>query len=83
MEWLGKLIDMVMGGLPGAVTAAIPEHLKKQWLERAGDLNPFKSIGANHDLVRATRLAWIEAAQEILEAANQSGRVPPRGVAGR
>ena len=67
MDWLGKLLDTVTGGLPSAAIALCPEHLKKRWLERLNDHNPFKVISANHDLVRATRLAWIEAAQEVLK----------------
>jgi hypothetical protein len=69
MDWLGKLLDTVTGGLPTAASALCPDHLKKQWLERLADHNPFKTISANHDLVRATRLAWIEAAQDVLKAA--------------
>jgi tetratricopeptide (TPR) repeat protein len=60
---------MVTVGLPGAAVNMVPDHLKNQWLERLGDHNPFKTISANHDLVRATRLAWVEAAQDILKAA--------------
>jgi tetratricopeptide (TPR) repeat protein len=69
MDWLGKLLDTVTGGLPTAAAALCPDHVKKQWLERLNDHNPFKNISANHDLVRATRLAWIEAAQDILKEA--------------
>jgi hypothetical protein len=73
MDWSGKFIDMVTGGLPGAALGAIPDHIKKQWQERLGDHNPFRTISTNHDLVRATRLAWIEAAQDVLKAAAGSG----------
>ena len=52
----------------------MPDHAKRQWRERLDDRNPFKTISANHDLVRATRLAWIEAAQEILEAAREHSK---------
>ncbi len=65
MDWLSKLLETVAGGLPSAATALCPEHIKRKWLERLSDKNPFKTISANHDLVRATRLAWIEAAQAI------------------
>lgn len=75
MDWLNKLLDSALGGLPSAAVSLIPVHLKKQALERLGDRDPFKTISANHDLVRATRLAWIEAAQEILKEARAiSGR---------
>jgi tetratricopeptide (TPR) repeat protein len=69
MDWLGKLLDTVLGGMPTAAVALCPDHLKKKWLERLADHNPFKTISANHDLVRATRLAWIEVAQEVLKEA--------------
>lgn len=68
MAWLGTLLDTVVGGLPAAAVALCPEHLKRQWLERLADNNPFATISDNHDLVRATRLAWIEAAQDVLKA---------------
>ncbi|MFD1303058.1 hypothetical protein ACFQ4G_15900, partial [Methylobacterium marchantiae] len=69
MDWLAKLLDLGLGGLPSAASALCPAHLKQRALERLGDHNPFKTISANHDLTRATRLAWIEAAQEIMKAA--------------
>lgn len=74
--WLGKLVDMVLGGLPGMAAGTVPLHLKRQWLARFSDRNPFKTISANHDLVRATRLAWIEAAREILAAAKRVAKTP-------
>jgi hypothetical protein len=40
----------------GAAAALCPEHIKKRWLERLGDHHPPKTISANQDLVRATRL---------------------------
>ncbi len=46
MDWLGKLLDTVTGGLPSAAVALCPEHLKKRWLERLSDHNPFKTISA-------------------------------------
>lgn len=69
MDWVQKLLDTALQGMPSAVIALIPEHLRKQWQERLGDYLPFKDISANHDLVRATRLAWIDAAQMILREA--------------
>jgi hypothetical protein len=75
MDWLSKLLETVLGGLPSAAVALCPDDVKKQWLVRLNDHNPFKTIAANHDLVRATRLAWIEAAQEVLNEA--------KAVAGR
>ncbi|MBB5759515.1 hypothetical protein HNR00_004249 [Methylorubrum rhodinum] len=82
MDWLGKLLDMVTGGLPSAAAGLCPDHLKRRWLARLGDANPFASISANHDLVRATRLAWIEAALEVLDEARQRAWDPEwRGAA--
>ncbi len=72
MGWVGKLFDIGFGGLPKAAVALCPDHLKRQWRERLNDHNPFKTISANHDLVRATRLAWIEAAQEVLAKSRQT-----------
>jgi hypothetical protein len=78
MDWLGKLLETVVGGLPSAATALCPDYLKKKWLERLADQNPFKTISANHDLIRATRLAWIEAAQDMLKAAVNSANPSER-----
>jgi tetratricopeptide (TPR) repeat protein len=71
MGWTNKIVDLAAGGLPSAAMALVPEHLKRRWQERLGDHNPFKTISANHDLVRATRLAWIEAAQAVLKEARE------------
>lgn len=73
MDWLDKLLDTALGGLPGGAAALCPEHIRKRWLERLGDHNPFKTISANEDLVRATRLAWIEAAQEVMKHVHRLG----------
>ena len=71
MDWLGKIIDVTFGGIPGVVATVCPDHIRRQTLERLTDLNPFKTLSANHDLVRATRLAWIEATQAVLKEARQ------------
>lgn len=68
MDLLSKIFEGVVGLLPQAVASLLPEHLKRQALERVGDHNPLKSNPANQDLIRAARLAWIEAAQEVLKA---------------
>lgn len=67
MDWLGTFFDTFTGGLPSAARTLCPDHLKRKWLERLADHNPFRTISANKDLVRATRLAWIEAAQDVLK----------------
>jgi len=55
--------------VPTAAKALIPEHIRRRAAARFDDLNPFRKISANHDLVRALRIAWVEAASEILDAA--------------
>jgi hypothetical protein len=62
MDFSGKLLDLVTGGLGELAIEAIPEHWKKRALVRIADHNPFDVIADNHDLIRATRIAWIEAA---------------------
>lgn len=34
MEWLGMLLDTVVGGLPSAAAALCPDHLKRRWQQR-------------------------------------------------
>lgn len=69
MEWLGKFLGLVSSKIP----AVIPDRVKNQWLERLNDHNPFKVIATNHDLVRATRLAWIKATLHIQEEVHALG----------
>lgn len=68
-DWFEKITELGLGGLSKAAATAIPEHVKKQVLARLGDANPFKQTSVNHDLVRATRLAWIAAALDVIAAA--------------
>jgi hypothetical protein len=63
-DWGEKLLDLVCGGAPGLVKA-LPAHLRMQARERLKDFNPFATIAANEDLLRAMRLAWIEAAFDV------------------
>jgi hypothetical protein len=70
MEWSGLLLDVVKGGL-GAAASAAPDAWKKRALARLNDANPFAATPTNHDLLRAVRLAWIEAALAVVEAAAQ------------
>jgi tetratricopeptide (TPR) repeat protein len=74
MEWVGKLVETVFGALPSAAKALCPPHIKRQWAERLADNNPFKTISANQDLLRAVRLAWLEATQEVLEQAGRDAQ---------
>ncbi|CAO3446792.1 hypothetical protein [Azospirillum argentinense] len=76
MPFTEKLLDTVLGILPNATLALIPEHWKKQALERLHDLNPFAAIPDNQDLVRALRVAWIEAAEHVLDAGRKAARPP-------
>ncbi|MCF4166545.1 tetratricopeptide repeat protein [Zavarzinia compransoris] len=74
--WIGKLVDLALGGMPGVAAGMVPENLKRQWLERLSGHDPFKTIASNEDLVRATRLAWIEAAQDVLAAVRRAANNP-------
>jgi tetratricopeptide (TPR) repeat protein len=49
-----------------------PEAWKKRALARINDFNLFRSISVNHDLVRATRLAWIEVALAVVRGAKSA-----------
>lgn len=66
--WADTIVDLAAGGLPDAAAALIPAPSRSHGA-RLDDHNPFNPMSANHDLVRATRLAWIEAAQEIFKEA--------------
>jgi tetratricopeptide (TPR) repeat protein len=63
-DWGEKLLDLVCGGAP-ALVKALPAHWRRQASERLKDFNPFATIAANEDLLRAMRLAWIEAALDV------------------
>lgn len=69
MEFLDKLADMALGGLPSAAKALVPARIKERLTDQLRRANPFQQISANHDLLRAARLAWIEAAEQILKKA--------------
>lgn len=68
MDFADKLLDLA-GSIAGGL---VPDHLRQQAKARISDLNPFDLIKGNHDLTRAVRLAWIEAALEILSATRSS-----------
>ena len=76
MAFTEKLLDAVLGAVPATALALIPEHRKKQALERLQDLNPFAAIADNHDLVRVLRVAWIEAAEDVLDTGREAARSP-------
>jgi hypothetical protein len=70
IEWGVKLLDLVLGGLP-EIIKILPPHWNKQAAARVRDFNPFAQIAENADLLRALRLAWIEAALEIDKAVSK------------
>ncbi|MBM3644613.1 MAG: tetratricopeptide repeat protein [Alphaproteobacteria bacterium] len=65
LDFSSKVVDLALG-LGGAL---VPDHLARQAKARAADFNPFEIIKGNHDLTRAVRIAWIEAAFDIFKAA--------------
>lgn len=62
--WGEEIFGTVLGGLP-AVNKLVPRRFRQRAIARLNDVNPFASIAANEDLLRALRLAWIEAALQI------------------
>lgn len=75
-EWGDKLFDVIVAGVPG-LALAIPDSTRKQLKAKFQDFNPFAGdISANEDLLRALRLAWIEAALEVDEAAIRAVNSP-------
>lgn len=76
LEIAGRIFDAVLSAAPSFVASAIPEHVRKRALARWDDLSPFGAISANHDLIRAARLAWIEAAFAVLDAAEKAAQQP-------
>jgi len=76
LDFFGKLIDTGLGGVPGVAWKSTPARTKKRMRTWFDDRNPFNEISANHDLIRAVRVSWIEAALEILAAARRQAEVP-------
>jgi tetratricopeptide (TPR) repeat protein len=70
------LIDMILEGAKGLAAQvaglAIPEHWTLQAKARLADFNPFEIIKGNHDLTRAARIAWIQAAMAVLDNAREA-----------
>lgn len=79
MSWSDPLLNLVVKGLGGVSNLMFPSHWKRQARERIKDFNPFRVVADNSDLLRAARLAWIEAAREVLNVAKSS--VQPGGPA--
>ena len=83
-----KLGDLIVGRLGSLAASVVPEHLKRQVKAGLADFNPFDIIKGNHDLTRAVRIAWIEAALQVLDAARatrrgSTGNAPRDAVIGR
>ncbi|WBM44867.1 tetratricopeptide repeat protein [Pseudomonas putida] len=64
MVWTEKLIGTVVKGLPTLIKL-VPEWRKKNVAARLNDYNLFATLGANDDLLRVLRIAWIQAALEV------------------
>lgn len=82
MDIAGKLLDILIGAVPLAADRLLPSPLKKEILARLRDANPFnKEISTNHDLVRAVRLAWIEAAMLLLDHVGKASSIAESNAA--
>lgn len=75
-DFAEALTGMVQGVLPGAVSAMIPRSVTETIKARIERANPFATISGNHDLVRAVRLAWIRAAEVIIDATRKAADLP-------
>jgi formylglycine-generating enzyme required for sulfatase activity len=75
MSWKQQLIDVVFfSGLGSVLAKVLPEHWQRRANERLNDFNPFGVIAGNHDLLRAARLAWVQAALEVLDVARKTSQ---------
>jgi len=75
MEWGQQLFRLVLGSLP-KIGGLLPQQIKRSALARLNDINPFATLGANDDLRRALRIAWIEAALKIDRSARDACASP-------
>jgi formylglycine-generating enzyme required for sulfatase activity len=75
MSWKQQLIDVVFfSGLGSVLAKALPDHWQRRANERLNDFNPFSVIAGNHDLLRAARLAWVQAALEVLDVVRKTAQ---------
>lgn len=75
MSWKKQLIDVIFfNGLGSVLAKALPEHWQRRANERLNDFNPYSVIAGNHDLLRAARLAWVQAALEVLDVVRKSAQ---------
>lgn len=75
MDLSQHLARLVIGNLPKAA-GLLPETFRKKTWARINDFNPFAKLGANDDLTRALRLAWIEAALRLDKSALDACQSP-------
>src|SRR5208282_3047581 len=75
LDFWAKLVDLVIGALAGAEGALALDRFRKRAQAQLSDRNPLRNISANHDLVRAVRIAWVEAALTVLDAAKAQARI--------
>lgn len=77
-DWSSKLGELALSGIGVVCSYAVPEHLRRRALARFNDFNPWDVINGNHDLLRGARLAWVEAATEVLDAATECAKADSR-----
>ncbi len=68
MDWGERLLDLALGGVALSLGTDLA-HVKRTAQARLGEFNPLRNISANHDLLRALRLAWVRAAMDVLDHA--------------
>jgi hypothetical protein len=56
----------------------IPPHIRNQARAKLGDILPLSVIPTNHDLQRAVRIAWVNAAVRIIDAAIKEAATAPK-----
>lgn len=66
--WIDKLVGVALKGIPATV-GMIPDHVRRKAMARVRDHNPFRYLPVRAELVRALRIAWVEATFPILEVA--------------
>jgi ankyrin repeat protein len=76
-DWSESLNELVLGGLPKLAWQLVPNARKRQILARLRELDRSRKVEQNHDLVRAMRLAWVEATEQILNEAGVVVRAAP------
>lgn len=79
--WIEKLFGTALKGIPASV-GMIPDHFRRQAMARLRNNNPFRYLPVRAELVRALRIAWVEAALPILDSArglSMPNKKPVRG----